>query len=98
MGSPRILYTTFLLGMLREFFGLIMSGDPTSKQVDNGISCLIAFVPDKAVRDNIWNEYTKNVEENPNLTTSAAIQATGKLIDYFTDVLELTSSSTGAYL
>jgi len=97
-GSPRVLYTTFLLGLLREFFGLVMSSDVPRSQIEDGFSCLIAFCPDKNVRTKIWKNYLERIENSDDKVRSAAIQSTGEMIDYLTSVLDLTSVSNGAYL
>jgi hypothetical protein len=97
-GSPKVIYTTFLLGLLREFFGLVISGTMTKEQIEDGFSCLIAFCPDKVVRGKIWNNYLERVKANSGKPKSAAILSCGELIDYFTEVLELTSTSTGGFL
>jgi hypothetical protein len=98
-GSPKTLYTSFLLGLVREYFGLIMASEVSDTQIESGFSCLVAFVPDREVRQKIWDLY---IERRGNEGTQefrlAAVSCTGELVDYFSEVLDLTESSSGAFL
>jgi hypothetical protein len=97
-GSPKILYTSFLLGLIREFFSLVITENCEGLQVERGFSTLVAFCPDKEARQNIWKLYVQRREAQDGNSTSAAILSCGDLVDYLSACLDLTESSEGGFL
>ena len=49
--SPKTTYTFLLFGLEREFFGQIISGASTEQQISDGFACIVAFCPDKPIRE-----------------------------------------------
>ena len=98
-GSPKQMYTSFLLGLVREFFSLVISGNVDDNQIESGFSCLVAFCPEREVREKIWNLYIeRRGNENNQEFRRAAISTTGDLVDYLSECLDLTEFSEGAFL
>ena len=95
-GSPKVLYTTFLLGMVREFFGLILTSKVDEDQIERGFTTLVAFCPDKKERQLIWAEYIRLRDKDGKV--SAAINSCGNLIDYLSEALDLTETSEASFL
>lgn len=95
-GSPKMLYTSFLLGIVREFFGLILTNKVDEDQIERGFTTLVAFCPEKAIRLQIWSEYVKRRDKDGKV--SAAINSCGDLIDYLSVSLDLTETSEASFL
>ena len=99
--SPKILYTAFLLGLIREYFGLVMEKDIGEGQIERGFTLLVSFCPDKNTREQILGYYADltQVEGDKRISkANAAIMSAGLLIDYLSEALDLTESSEGAFL
>lgn len=96
-GSPKLLYTSFLLGLIREFFSLIMTESATPLQVERGFSTLVGFCPDKQAREQIWDAYVRRRDDKGS-AANAAILSCGDLVDYLTEALDLVETSEGGFL
>ena len=95
--SPKMLYTAFLLGLVREYFSLIMQADVGSGQIDRGFTALVAFAPDKDTRERIHASYTDKCKAGME-HEHAAVMCIGDLVDYLSSALDLVESSEGSYL
>jgi hypothetical protein len=95
--SPKTTYTFLLFGLEREFFGQIISGASTEQQISDGFACIVAFCPDKPIREKIWTEFT-GMKKEGKPTREAAILSLGSLTDYLAECLDLTESSMGGFL
>ena len=95
--SPKTTYTFLLFGLEREFFGQIISGSSSDEQISDGFACIVAFCPDKPIREKIWKEFV-NMKNDGTTVKSAAILSLGSLTDYLAECLDLTDSSMGGFL
>jgi hypothetical protein len=95
--SPKTTYTFLLFGLEREFFGQIISGSSTDEQISDGFACIVAFCPDKPIREKIWKEFA-SMKNDGKTVKSAAILSLGSLTDYLAECLDLTESSMGGFL
>lgn len=95
--SPKTTYTFLLFGLEREFFGQVITEGISDERLSDGFSCLVAFCPDKPIREKIWKNFTKLKNEG-NSPRQAAILSLGELTDYLADCLDLTESSMGGFL
>ncbi|MFA5745728.1 MAG: hypothetical protein WCX79_01050 [Candidatus Paceibacterota bacterium] len=95
--SPKTTYTFLLFGLEREFFGQIISGASTDIQISDGFACIVAFCPDKPIREKIWADFT-GMKKGGTPTREAAILSLGSLTDYLAECLDLTESSMGGFL
>jgi hypothetical protein len=94
-GSPSDVYLFFYLRLCDRFFDNI---DPKNRPLlDARIAALIAFLPDKEARENIWTTYTGSTNSNPDDTLSASIHAVGNCIEYFAAVMDLTKVSWAGF-
>lgn len=103
MASPKLLYTSFLLGMCRDYFALMLKpeSDLSDKTIDKATAALIAFCPDKHTREALWEKYrnrTKSAEGDIGDVATASIETIGDLIDFLTSVLDLSESATAGFL
>ena len=101
--SPKILYVYFLLKLCTNYFETMRMGSDQSGNIDAATAALIAFCPDKATRESLWNTYqttktkkTDKGEELGNLT--ASVFAIGELISYLSETLEFTETVTAGFL
>ena len=95
--SPKTTYTFLLFGLEREFFGQIISGTSTEQQISDGFACIVAFCPDKPIREKIWKEFV-DMRSNGKSARDASILSLGSLTDYLAECLDLTDSSMGGFL
>jgi len=95
--SPKTTYTFLLFGLEREFFGQIISGGATDQQISDGFACIVAFCPDKPIREKIWRDFA-NLKSDGKSVKEAAILSLGSLTDYLAECLDLTESSMGGFL
>lgn len=95
--SPKTTYTFLLFGLEREFFGQIISGTSTEQQISDGFACIVAFCPDKPIREKIWKEFV-DMRSNGKSARDASILSLGSLTDYLAECLDLTESSMGGFL
>ena len=95
--SPKNTYTFLLFGLEREFFGQIISNSATDDQISDGFACIVAFCPDKPIREKIWMDFSSMKSEGKS-TRNAAILSLGSLTDYLAECLDLTESSKGGFL
>ena len=96
-GSPRSVYTFFLLGLNKEFFSLVLKKETTEADYEDGCTCLVSYCPDEAMQDKLWDFYVETKKKSGS-SKYAAIRTVGKLTAYLTGVLELTETSTGGIL
>ena len=101
--SPKILYTSFLLGLIREYFSLIMGPEVKGEQIERGFMTLIAFAPDADARKRIEDRYNflrrKGGDGGNGIPMEhAAIMCTGLLVDYLSACMDLTESAEGGFL
>ena len=92
--SPKLVYTIFVLSLFKEFVSEIGSLDVEA--IDRKCTALVAFVPDKEVRERLWQEYQARRQDGN--VVSASILTTGDLVSYFAGILEWEESATGAWL
>ena len=102
-GSPRDVYMYFLLSLCREYFTQIKNADDAT--IDALTAGLVAFTPDREVREQLWREYLttrtkyssdKTYQNNAHM--SASVVVVGSLISYLNDAMEFTERSSGAFL
>ena len=102
-GSPRDVYLYFLLSLCREYFTQIKSAD--DKTIEATTAGLIAFCPDKNVRERLWHDYISNRTRyasdrnySGNAVMSASVLAVGALVSHLNEVMEFTENSSGGFL
>jgi hypothetical protein len=94
-GSPSDVYLFFYLRLCDRFFDNI---DPKNRNLlDARIAALIAFLPDKSAREEIWAEYSNTTAKDPDNTLTASIHAVGNCIEYFSSVMDLTKVSWAGF-
>jgi hypothetical protein len=101
--SPKLLYTSFLLGMCRDYFALMLrpESELSNQTIDKATATLIAFCPDKQTRVKLWEEYivkTKEAGDDSGKVATASIHTIGDLIDFLTSVLDLSDSASAGFL
>ena len=97
--SPKQLYLTFLLGLLREYFGMAMSKETTPEQIERGLFTLISYLPDKDARAIVQKHYNDLRDgSNPVDRKHAAILTGGLYTDYLAECMDLRESSEAAFL
>ena len=95
--SPKTTYTFLLFGLEREFFGMIIGNDIREDRISDGFACLVAFCPDRPIREKLWKTFTQ-LQHDGNSVRQAAILSLGEMTDYLAECLDLTDSSMGGFL
>ncbi len=99
-GTPSQIYLLFVLSLCKSYFNAVVTLD--NRQIDAATAALISFVPDRETRNRLWDEYTKKKilyegSGEPS-TLGASVYAVGEVVSHLSDVLEFTTTSSGAFL
>lgn len=100
IGSPRTMYTYFLLSLAHEYFTTMKSGDSGETNIDRATAALVAFCPNREMREHLWNFYSESKKDrygNKNVE-SASVHVIGELISYLNEVLEFEENVSGGVL
>ena len=98
-GSPKLIYTNYLLGLCKNYFETARSGD----NIDRATAALIAFYPEAKVQEELWRYYTderKRLERSNDgdAAFTASCRAVGKMVVNLAETLEFVEKSTGGFL
>lgn len=99
-GSPKGMYTYFLLALCRNYFeaATLSEQEFSNNRIERCTASLIAFCPNKEVREQLWNKFLE-IRSQPKMTVfSASTYTVGCLIEYLSVTLELESKATGGLL
>lgn len=96
-GSPKAMYVFFLLSLCKNFFES-MRDDPSPKNIDSATLALVAFCPNRAERERLFEFYTKEKEGEQKNSLSASVKTVGELISYLSEKLEFEEEATGGFL
>jgi hypothetical protein len=97
-GSPKIIYTIFLIGLCKSHFD---SMEPDKMMAVNyKTAALIAYCPSREKRDELWTMYSDEVGDASDMSkvVSASVHAIGELMSYLNSVLEFETTSTAMIL
>jgi len=92
-GSPKQMYTYFLLSLIKDFFTGVKTGD--RDLVQNSIMSLVACIPDAKEQERLSTFYLQQLKEDKP-TIQAAILTLGQVTIYLNGTLEFSESATGA--
>ena len=92
-GSPKQMYTFFLLSLIKDFFTGVKTKD--SELVQNSIMALVACIPDAKEQQRLTSFYFQQLTEQKPIT-QAAILTLGQVTIYLNGTLEFSESATGA--
>jgi hypothetical protein len=102
--SPKGIYLIFLLNNATNYF-LTMRTSQDAGTIEQATAALIAFCPDKDIREKLWNRYTSIVTGQEtgapiggSTVVTASVLVIGDFISYLSDTLEFTEKSTGGFL
>ena len=97
-GSPKVMYTYFLLSLARNYFEDMRAGDAGS--IERSTAALIAFLPNASKREELWDQYVKERDSDKfeDLYINASVHTVGALISYLSDLLEFEEKSTGGLM
>jgi len=95
-GSPKGMYTFFLLSLCKNYFETAVNG-ADADTLERATGALVAFCPSTAERERIWKFYINNRDSGTNQFT-ASVLAIGELITYLSTVLEFEESSAGGLM
>jgi len=95
-GSPKMMYTYFLLNQCAKYLDAMRQ--PKDINIDTSTNSLLAFCPDIAKRDKLWQSYIDR-KDDPRIGNSvtASILTIGDFQAYLSEVLEFTEKSAGAF-
>lgn len=94
-GSPKQMYTYFLLSLMKDFFVGIKTND--SEQVENCIMALVACIPDKNEQERLAEFYIKRLKDEMPVK-QAAILTLGQVTIFLNGTLEFSETSTGGLI
>ena len=92
-GSPKQMYTYFLLSLIKDFFTGVKTKD--SELVQNSIMSLVACIPDAKEQERLSRFYFDKLKQDTPIT-QAAILTLGQVTIYLNGTLEFSESATGA--
>jgi len=95
-GSPKGMYTYFLLSLAKNYFETIISKDATS--TENATAALIAFCPNREKRLELLELYIKTRDQYDGNVISASTLCVGELISFLSELLEFEEQSVGGIL
>lgn len=97
-GSPKVMYTYFLLSLARNYFEDMRAGDTGS--IERSTAALIAFLPNPTKRTELWNRYVKERDSSgyEERYIDASVHTVGELISYLSELLEFEEKSTGGLM
>jgi hypothetical protein len=101
-GSPKIIYTIFLIGLCKSHFEAMGSGSISI--VNFKTAALIAYCPNRDKRDELWRTYSEeskmsgDPEQDMSKMVTASVHAVGELMSYLNTVLEFETVSTAMIL
>jgi len=95
-GSPKMMYTYFLLNQCAKYLDAMKQ--PKEVNVDSATTSLLAFCPDVARRDMLFDAYIKR-KMDPKIenAVTASILTIGDFQAYLSEVLEFTEKSSGGF-
>jgi hypothetical protein len=99
-GSPKGMYTYFLLAACKNYFETLR-GDGDKFKIESATVALIALCPARDKREELWKFYSDHktaAGSTDSATLYASVHVVGELISYLSDVLEFLEDSTGAVL
>jgi hypothetical protein len=94
--SPKTIYTLFLLDLCRQLFEKAAIGDKES--LEHAAGALISFIPNKAVREILMNNYIARRDSREGNVFMATVLTTGEAVDYLTSALSLDEQFTLGYV
>jgi hypothetical protein len=95
-GSPKGMYTYFLLALCRNYFETAKTSDSTGSDIERATVALISFCPNRQRREELWDYY---LDQKKDVNTfSASVHVVGELISYLSELLEFEEYSTGGLL
>lgn len=94
-GSPKQMYTYFLLSLMKDFFTGVKTSD--SDQVQNCIMALVACIPDSKEQNRLSEFYFARLNEGKPISQSA-ILTLGQVTIFLNGTLEFSESSSGALI
>ena len=94
------MYTYFLLQLCKNLFEAInvSESEYSDKRVERATAALLAFLPNREMRERLWARFLELKAQPRQGTFSACVYVTGDMISYLSDVLELETRSTGGLL
>jgi hypothetical protein len=95
-GSPKNMYTFFLLSLAKNYFETVVTKDKAS--VEGATAALIAFCPNREKRKQLWQVYTETRDKYDGDIISASTLCVGELISFLSEMLEFEEVSTGGML
>jgi len=96
-GSPKGMYTFFLLALCKNYFETAITG-ADADAFERATAALIVFCPSTAERNRIWKFYIDKKNESGGNQFTASVLAIGELISYLSAVLEFEETSTGGLM
>jgi len=95
-GSPKMMYTYFLLNQCAKYLDAMRQ--PKDVNIDTVTNSLLAFCPDVARRDKLFDKYIER-KQDPKIenAVTASILTIGDFQAYLSEVLEFTEKSAGGF-
>lgn len=94
-GSPKQMYTYFLLSLMKDFFTGVKVND--SEQLENCIMALVACIPDANEQKRLSDFYFDQRNKNKPIR-QAAILTLGQVTIFLNNTLEFSETSTGGLI
>jgi hypothetical protein len=94
-GSPKQMYTYFLLSLMKDFFTGVKVND--ADQLENCIMALVACIPDANEQLRLSDYYFKSKNDGKPIR-QAAILTLGQVTIFLNGALEFSETSTGGLI
>lgn len=94
-GSPKQMYTYFLLAVMKDFFTGIKANEP--EKLEDCILTLVAYIPDAPAQVRLTNFYLSERKAGKPVR-QAAILTLGQVTIFLNATLEFSETSTGGLI
>lgn len=94
-GSPKTLYTFFLLNLCKQYFEVMLQTELKPNNIDASTYALVSFCLNREKRESLWKMYEELREEDRRNTMFASTRTVGELMSYLSETLELEEEAVG---
>ena len=94
-GSPKMMYTYFLLQRAGKYLDAMMN--PDEIDIEAATASLLAFCPDVKKRDEMFDSYVRRKNDTTVGKKTASILTIADFQAYLSEVLEFTEKSAGGF-
>lgn len=96
-GSPRAMYTFFLLSLMKSYFEAMRGNNVSPEAIEGATMALISFCPNLKKRTEMWQKFDLALQADPDTITRASAMIVGELISYLSDLLDFEEEAVAGW-